>query len=82
MMLWESNTTPTFDTFKLQNSLIRDFSVALKQLTQPKGEKLITAQKEFKVFTKPQEVLVQMLQEAKALLTPANNSDYYPYKGA
>jgi len=51
--------------------------------TQSKGAKLITAQKEFKVFTKPQELLVQILQEKNgAIYTPLNNLNYHPLQGA
>ncbi|MCX6076290.1 MAG: hypothetical protein NTW78_05300 [Campylobacterales bacterium] len=44
---------------------------------------MITVQKEFKVFTKPQEVLVQMLQERnRAIYTALNNLNYRPQHGA
>ena len=32
--------------------------------------------------TKPEEILIQLLQEEIDLHSPVNNLDYYPYQGA
>ncbi len=43
---------------------------------------MFTRYKEIQFFSKPKEIITQLLQEEVDLHFPVNNPDYYPYYGA